>query len=141
MATRSAIGILRGDVCQAVYCHWDGDPSYNGRILQEHYDNDRTGTLISYGDMSSLAPKIVPTEGSGHSFDKPEKGVCIFYGRDRNESNTEWRVVNSAEDLFDEFAGCEYFYVMKDGTWYVSEGRGSDWKLLSEVLEPEIVCA
>lgn len=137
MSTRSAIGMLYGEICKAVYCHYDGYPEFNGRILQEHYNVEKTNALISYGDMSVLAPKIVPTEGSEHSFDKPEKGVCIFYSRDRNESNTEWRVVNSAEDLFDEFDGCEYFYVMKDGVWYVSEGKEKGWHLLSEVLEAE----
>jgi hypothetical protein len=29
-------------------------------------------------------------------------------------------------------SGCEYFYVMRDGVWYVSEG--AEWKFLAEAL-------
>ena len=38
MATRSNTGIENenGRV-SAIYCHWDGYPEHNGRILKEHY--------------------------------------------------------------------------------------------------------
>ena len=32
MATRSAIGVMHGYKCKAVYCHWDGYLDHNGRI-------------------------------------------------------------------------------------------------------------
>lgn len=39
----------------SVYCHWDGYPEHNGRVLIEHYQNlDDIKELIDGGSMSSL---------------------------------------------------------------------------------------
>ena len=39
MGTRSRIGIqLKDDSILSVYCHWDGYPSFNGRVLREFYN-------------------------------------------------------------------------------------------------------
>lgn len=38
MGTRSAIVLKREDgKYQGIYCHWDGYPSNNGKILFENY--------------------------------------------------------------------------------------------------------
>ena len=38
MGTRSNIGIINEDgSVTAIYCHWDGFLSYNGKILLNHY--------------------------------------------------------------------------------------------------------
>jgi hypothetical protein len=40
MATRSRIGIeLEDGVIESIYCHWDGYPENNGKILLEHYQD------------------------------------------------------------------------------------------------------
>ena len=40
MATRSNIGIVNeDDSITAIYCHWDGYPEHNGKILLNHYNN------------------------------------------------------------------------------------------------------
>jgi hypothetical protein len=64
----------------AVYCHWDGYPSHNGKILNAHYtERSKVQELMDLGDLSSLGPEI----GEKHNFDAPPKGQCNAYGRDR----------------------------------------------------------
>ena len=55
MATRSRIGLelADGSVLSA-YHHWDGYPSWLGRILNTHYNTkEKVAELIDGGDMSS----------------------------------------------------------------------------------------
>ena len=50
MATRSAIGLKKIDgTIEAVYCHWDGYPAHNGKILMNHYPVDKTQRLLAEG--------------------------------------------------------------------------------------------
>ena len=55
MGTRSRIGIqLQDDSILSVYHHWDGYPSWLGRILETHYNTkEKVSELIDGGDMSS----------------------------------------------------------------------------------------
>ena len=68
MATRSAIGVMHGDNCKMVYCHWDGYLEHNGEILQKHYDSPKANHLVALGNLSSLRPNI----GEQHPFSKFE---------------------------------------------------------------------
>ena len=54
MGTRSRIGIqLQDDSILSVYHHWDGYPSWLGRILKTHYNTkEKVAELIDGGDMS-----------------------------------------------------------------------------------------
>jgi hypothetical protein len=130
MGTRSRIGVMHGDVVKSVYCHWDGYLEHNGQILMEHYDSAKVNHLVALGDISSLGPAI----GEKHPFSphgSPEDSVaydaakkagwCTFYGRDRGETGTEWQVAHNFEQFYDQCDGCgaEYYYIMKDGVWYV----------------------
>ena len=56
MATRSRIGLeLKDGQIVSVYCHWDGYPSFNGRVLRAHYNTeDQVRELIDGGDISAL---------------------------------------------------------------------------------------
>lgn len=67
MSTRSVIAQEQGDgSIKAVYCHWDGYPSNNGKLLQEHYqDSCKVAQLIELGSLSTLGPEI----GEAHPFD------------------------------------------------------------------------
>ena len=98
MGTRSRIGVMHGDICKSVYCHWDGYLEHNGRILQEYYNSSKANHLVALGDLSSLRPEI----GEAHAFsyhDLPSdqieafkaatEDMCTYYGRDRGE--TGWR--------------------------------------------------
>ena len=136
MATRSAIGVMHGDKCKAVYCHWDGYLDHNGRILLEHYDSAKANNLVALGDISSLGSEI----GEKHDFDvRFTKGAIgenwtKFYGRDRGETGVDFKVFHNDKELF-EGIDAEYFYVMKDGVWYVSQG--DEWEVLSEAIAKE----
>ena len=129
MGTRSRIGVMHGDNCKSVYCHWDGYLDHNGRILLEHYDSVKANQLVALGDISSLAPSIDKPEG--HSFDTAVKGYTVFYGRDRKEEHVSFDVDPSFEAFFERADGCgaEYYYIMKDGVWYCGTTYSSDTKL------------
>ena len=134
MGTRSRIGVMHGDKCKSVYCHWDGYLDHNGRILLEHYDSSKANHLVALGDLSSLHPNI----GEKHDFDDRDAGdnQCTFYGRDRGETGTEFKVDQTFEEFLERADGCgaEYYYIMQDGTWYCGTTYGSDAKLGSKLV-------
>jgi hypothetical protein len=72
MATRSLIGIkLNDNIVKTIYCHWDGYPEHNGKLLVENYNTPAAiFDLLELGDLSSLA-------------ETPAK--CVAYHRDRKE--------------------------------------------------------
>jgi len=130
MGTRSRIGVMHGDKVKSVYCHWDGYLEHNGRILLEHYDSAKANHLVALGDLSSLRSEL----GEKHAFsqfDLPAEEVeayktrtenwCTFYGRDRGETGTEWKVAHTFEEFLEQADNCgaEYYYIMRDGEWYV----------------------
>ena len=136
MGTRSRIGVMHGDKVKSIYCHWDGYLEHNGRILQEHYDSARANHLVALGDLSSLRPEI----GEKHAFSQfelpPEEveafktkteNWCTFYGRDRGESGTEFKVAQTFDEFLEQCynSGAEYYYIMRDGTWYCGDTYGS----------------
>jgi hypothetical protein len=129
MGTRSRIAVMHGTVCKSVYCHWDGYLEHNGEILQKHYDSAKANQLVALGDISSLRSEIgekhafskleVPMDGE--AYDKLYGDMTTFYGRDRGESGCEWQVAHTFEEFLDQADGCgaEFYYVMRDGVWYV----------------------
>jgi hypothetical protein len=120
---------MHGTVCKSVYCHWDGYLEHNGQILQQHYDSAKANQLVALGDISSLRPEIgekhafskleVPMDGE--AYDKLYGDMTTFYGRDRGEEGCEWQVAHTFEEFLEQADGCgaEFYYVMKDGVWYV----------------------
>ena len=121
MATRSLIGkILPGGGILSIYCHWDGYPENNGEILKNHYqDPEKVGKLISLGDLSSLAPEI---GDEPHDFDSAPKGVCNFYGRDRQETGVDPQLSHTLSQFMRRAGKCtaEYVYIFNDGKWSYS---------------------
>ena len=83
MSTRSHIGVKNTDgTVDYIYCHWDGYPEHNGKILVEHYqDMDKVNALMKLGNLSSLDREI----GEKHDFNKRVRGWCHAYGRDRED--------------------------------------------------------
>lgn len=147
MATRSLIGVMHGDVCKAIYCHWDGYLAYNGRILFNHYDSAKANHLVSLGDVSSLCEEI----GEKHPFsanDLTEEmrnmtleqynakfgNMTTFYGRDRGETGVDFKTHHTYECLINRAHNvyAEFVYIMKDGQWYYAE-IGRDEKYLPEL--------
>jgi hypothetical protein len=126
MGTRSRIGVMHGDKCKSVYCHWDGYLDHNGRILLEHYDSAKTNHLVALGDISSLDRTVEIPEGVEHTFENPVKGITSFYGRDRGETGCEFAVDHTFEDFMKRVddSGAEYYYIMRDGVWYCGDTYG-----------------
>lgn len=56
MATRSLIGSVQPNgTIKTIYCHWDGFPGNNGKILLQAYNTPiKVEELIEDGDLSSL---------------------------------------------------------------------------------------
>lgn len=119
MSTRSAIGIEHEDgTVAAVYCHFDGDISWNGKLLFENYTRDGVLSLLSKKkDLSSLGAKV--TE-------------CCFY-----EEETPHKFKNQTE-YFDRFGmGTEYRYLLtKEGNWVFRDDfcPTNSTKILSQEL-------
>lgn len=117
MSTRSYIAIdQHNGKYLTVYCHYDGYLSYVGAVLQKYYtDPVRVSRLVHSGDMSKLAPRICPAEDSAHCFEHPDRDVCVFYGRDRGELETEPCYLKH-EELFDPTNWIGYVYVFDPDT-------------------------
>ena len=79
MGTRSRIGIEMPDhSVVSVYCHWDGYPEHNGKILVEHYlDRDKIQELIDGGGISSLRTRGTWDNMSKNSYLSDENGEYI----------------------------------------------------------------
>lgn len=142
MATRSLIVIeemKEGEkVYSGCYCHWDGYPNNNGKILLNNYtDRERVRKLISLGEMSSLGKYISPEEcgqeASKHTFDDPIKDVTVYYGRDRGESDTAPFETQNLDPIIDD-TWAEYVYVFGlDDKWYAM-AAGYPAKPLADVF-------
>ena len=136
MGTRSRIGVMHGDNVKSVYCHWDGYLEHNGEILQKHFDSVKANQLVALGDLSSLRPEIGTehafgyhgTDISAEEYEEKYGEMCTFYGRDRGEENTGYKVHTTFEDFVEcvEGSWCEWYYIMKDGVWYVGNIYSGD---------------
>jgi phosphoribosyl-AMP cyclohydrolase len=106
MGTRSRVGIMHGDVVKSVYCHYDGYLSCTGQILQQHYDSVKTNRLVRRGDNSGIHEEIEDMN---------------FYNEHDEDKELAWQVAHSLEEYIEQTHNCggEYYYVMKDGVWYV----------------------
>ena len=117
MATRSNIGIVNLDKSiTGIYCHYDGYPEYVGKMLLNHYmDVDWIHMLMDLGDLSSLSEKLYSTDF--HTFDEPEEGVCISYGRDRGDTGSDSRTFEDLGEYEHFGSGVDYQYLFEDGKW------------------------
>jgi len=124
MATRSVIGVMYGDVCKSIYCHWDGYLEGVGATLMENYGRVGASDLIAQGNISNLAASVEETH---------------FYKRDRGEPDQEFLTANNFEEFLDQWGDSwiEYMYIMgMDEQWYVVRDNRS-LQLLSEALAAE----
>lgn len=126
MATRSEIYLEKEDgTFDYVYCHWDGYPEWNGRILLKHYnDVEKVKALISLGSISSLGvDPTLPINMSEDGDVKVERDTdgfspyVIDYHRWRNE---ELVIGKSDKPQCHE----EYSYIYKKDSsgeykWYI----------------------
>ena len=98
MATRSRIGIELSDgSVLSSYHHWDGYPSWLGRILTTHYNSkDKASDLIDGGDMSVC----------WNDDHKPE-----YYGTDCPPS------LMTKKEYLDKLRNEEFAYIFTSAGW------------------------
>ena len=123
MATRSSISIKTPEgKYRSIYCHWDGYPSYVGRVLKEDYKEvDKINRLIDLGDISSLREEVETDQP--HSYDTPVNNVTVAYGRDRGETDVEFKIFENIEDIKKWYNDSEYHYVYDEGWKLISRGK------------------
>ena len=136
MGTRSRIGIELADhSVVSAYCHWDGYPEGNGRILVKHYqDREAVKALIDGGSMSSLRTRNTWDCGAmlkdaDGEYIRDEDGYIMSEGdRDpqpqyHSERGEEVEVLHSTFDEFcKDIVGEEYAYL------YSLKGEWKCWK-------------
>jgi len=138
MATRSNIGIVNEDgSVTGIYCHWDGYPENNGKLLLKHYNNSGiVNELMDLGSLSSLNKNLY-CEDNNHSFNNPADGVCVAYGRDRGETGTNSKTFDNISE-FEEFAGnswSDYQYLFNNGKWQYRNHNGTWNELTARVCK------
>jgi hypothetical protein len=116
MATRSHIGLRNLDgTVDYIYCHYDGYPQHNGKILAEHYqDIDKVKQLLELGSLSILSEEIGEQQDFDDRSTHNEKW-CLAYGRDRNQPNTSKR--NTYFDNLLKDDNVDYLYVFDGNYW------------------------
>ncbi len=109
MATRSRIGIELSDgSILSAYHHWDGYPSWLGRILETHYNTkDKVEELIDGGDMSSA------WTNAGFNNETVAQGPLYYSQRGEN---CPPRLDADMDEFFSDNE--EYSYIFRNGNWY-----------------------
>lgn len=109
MSTNCTIAIERKNGTRtAIYCHYDGYIEGAGTTLQLAFNTaDKVEELLKLGDLSVLYYKTEPTD-EAHSFETPQKDVCVAYHRDRGEEFRQSDGVNEFNYIFDEREACWY---------------------------------
>lgn len=131
MSTRSLIALKKDDgTFEAVYCHWDGDLAWNGRLLLENYKTyEKVEKLISLGEISSLGTN--PYIEIGESKNKNGFNECVTdYHRLNNDKIKifKFKTFKELDLFFKRNFGLEYMY-------YFAKGKNGEysWKYKQNV--------
>ena len=108
MGTRSRIGIqLSDDSILSVYCHYDGYPSFNGKVLREFYDTkEKVEQLINGGDMSCTWTNV-----GWKNETLPESGPLHYTSRGESIEMNAPRYDESIFDFLEKKNNEEYAYI------------------------------
>jgi|TARA_R100000482_G_scaffold66430_1_gene24803 hypothetical protein len=135
MATRSRIGIqLSDDSILSVYHHWDGYPSWLGRILNTHYNSrSKVEELIDGGDMSVCWTDDCFRKSDGRLEKKAEYGPQYY--SERGEDCPP-RLDSSVVEYLDKDNNEEYAYVYtRDSEWKCFDMNAFDYRKSPELTE------
>ena len=131
MSTSAALICRVNNKAQAITVHWDGYPEHVGRLLKNHYNEPKKiEALFALGDCSSLGPNLEGSEN--HSFLKPERGVSVFYHRDRKDAlnHCKAQTFQSYSKAVEHMTGnVSYIYIFRNGKWSCTTGQGSKVKI------------
>ena len=110
MGTRSLIGKQLSDgSILGVYCHYDGYPEFNGRVLRDNFNTaDKVAALIDGGDMSCTW-----TNAGWNMETLPECGPLHYTSRGESIENNAPRLDKDMEEFFND--GEEYSYIFRNG--------------------------
>ena len=115
----------------AVYGHYDGYPQWVGKILKSSYSNSsKVKLLLKLGKNGISTLDKSMKGGKDHSFDNPQKGETVFYGRDRGEKGSMTMKYKNIEEFGEDFQqkyGAEYGYIwsVKNKKWTMFDYRGN----------------
>lgn len=131
MATRGNIAIVNEDgSITSIYCHYDSYPQYVGKLLLNHYNNvGIVNELLDLGNLSQLCEKLY-SDNNSHTFNKPQDGVCVAYGRDRGEKDQEAIVFEDLGEFEDSASNSwvDYQYLFDNGRWsYRNVNKKNGW--------------
>jgi len=137
MATRSRIGIeLKDGSILSIYQHWDGYPSWTGRILNTHYTTkEKVTDLIDGGDCSciwtkdrwtgrKLAPYVI------ENIEAAQYGPQYYSQRGED---CPPRLDKDMEEFFS--MGEEYSYIFRNGNWFAYDMHEFDDTVAPEPVE------
>ena len=113
MGTRSRIAIqLQDESIVSVYCHYDGYPAFNGKVLRDNYDTvEKVKELIDGGDMSCTW-----TNSGWGNETLPETGALYYTMRNETLESNAPRLDKVMEEFFSD--GEEYSYIFRNGNWF-----------------------
>ena len=132
MGTRSRIGIqLKGNSVLSVYCHYDGYPEFNGRVLRDNYDTvEKVRELIDGGDMSCTW-----TNAGWNNETLPESGPLHYTARGESLESNAPRYDESIFDFLDKKNNEEYAYI-----WTVNnEWKCAKMNQFDDDKQPEVI--
>jgi hypothetical protein len=138
MATRSTIAVKHEDgTVSQIYCHYDGYLSGVGKMLMTHYNTLLAAEfLVSKGSLSVLAERVTPNPEVGiHNFDVAQNGVCVYYGRDRGDEDTEPNTFVNVSSYLDLVMCEEYNYFFNGEFWEVQ--TDGDFVSVEEAMKLE----
>jgi hypothetical protein len=135
MGTRSRIGIqLSDDSILSVYCHYDGYPEFNGRVLRDEYDTvEKVRKLIDGGDMSCTW-----TNAGWNNETLPEMGPLHYTMRGESIENNAPELSKDHGEYLKMSANAdeEYSYLFADGEWICYNTRSWDDAFMEKVEIP-----
>lgn len=137
MATRSRIGYqLKDGSIVSVYCHWDGYPEFNGRVLRDNYTTvENIRDLLDGGNISALH-----TNAGWQNETLPEVGPLYYTSRGETiEDNAPVYHTNLNDFMIyaDQANGAEYIYHFVDGEWICHDlNVGPDRNMVKQVEIP-----
>ena len=131
MGTRSRIGIqLKDNSVLSVYCHWDGYPSFNGRVLNEFYSTpEKVADLINGGNISSLHTNV-----GWNNETLPETGPQYYTSRGESIKENEPELNKNQREYLKTADNCgeEYAYLFTSAGWTCYNVRSWDYNYKQE---------
>jgi len=137
MATRSRIGIeLKDGSVLSAYHHWDGYPSWLGRILTTHYNTrEKAAELIDGGDMSVAWTNerwnSDPNEFGGTTKREVEEYGPQYYSQRGDDCPP--RLDKDMEEFFTD--GEEYSYIFRNDNWFAYDMHQFEDMIAPEPIE------